>query len=523
MLNENKIRDFLADSLFVVEDHLTLIQKEYHLPNDFGSKGFIDILAKDQYNNFVIIEIKRSKATSRETIQEIIKYVALLKQNYLARDSEIRIIILSTDWNELIVPFSELLQQTALNVLGFKLHLDARGNPISKESIAPIAINKIRNLSRTTFFYLFENDGRREHCIRFLEKRCGELGIHNYLFVKLAKAKSEQRSMPYPYSLYLSFQELSVQEYKSIIGKPDDELDLQQDESDEEEFISYLEQEFLILLDTYGYHDSVESGNPEKFVSVIMMQNWEVEFILRYGIFSSDPRFTDDILFAELKGVEGSSNVKYLRFGESSNKNLLHDIREEIQRPLKDNLFWLNHLHSTFDYLIKLKRPFRFVFDIYHPESLFDNIWRALHFNNYDYLPIYHLLVDMIDKQETFVYSGKIGWDGDPVDVTAVEKYLRDNRDSFINKFIDCVTGLNDSQLLPLYHLQFQNTFKIFSGSSMTVDHQISFVGGEAVTRNSEAIDFCEWQKNNPALKTILDRLYRTYTNAFIILIVLFS
>ena len=104
---EAKIRDWLANNLSFISDDLQLIQKEYHLQNTFGSTGFIDILAKDRYNNSVIIEIKRSNATARQAIHEILKYASLLKQNFKIKDSEIKAIIISTEWRELLVPYSD--------------------------------------------------------------------------------------------------------------------------------------------------------------------------------------------------------------------------------------------------------------------------------------------------------------------------------------------------------------------------------------------------------------------------------
>jgi RecB family endonuclease NucS len=78
---ENIIRDYLADNLSVICNDLSLIKKEYYLPNILGTRGFIDILAKDNKNNYVIIELKRTNEASREALHEILKYVEVLKQN----------------------------------------------------------------------------------------------------------------------------------------------------------------------------------------------------------------------------------------------------------------------------------------------------------------------------------------------------------------------------------------------------------------------------------------------------------
>jgi len=57
---EKTIRDNLARQLDVLEPGLQLIATEYSLPNAHGTKGFIDILAKDALGNRVVTELKRS-------------------------------------------------------------------------------------------------------------------------------------------------------------------------------------------------------------------------------------------------------------------------------------------------------------------------------------------------------------------------------------------------------------------------------------------------------------------------------
>jgi RecB family endonuclease NucS len=64
---EDKIRDYLAAHLDLIEDGLTLINKEEYLPNDKGASGFIDIFAKSKDGRLLIIEIKRSDAAARRS------------------------------------------------------------------------------------------------------------------------------------------------------------------------------------------------------------------------------------------------------------------------------------------------------------------------------------------------------------------------------------------------------------------------------------------------------------------------
>jgi hypothetical protein len=151
---EAQIRDFLASDLTFLSKDFILIKKEFPLKNSFGTKGFIDILAEDSYQHFVIIEIKRSNQTAREAIHEILKYAGLLKQQLKVKETEIRICIVSTDWDELIVTFSELHKIIPYHLEGFKIQIDSTNKPIKKEFVKPLEEVLPRNISHNHMIFL---------------------------------------------------------------------------------------------------------------------------------------------------------------------------------------------------------------------------------------------------------------------------------------------------------------------------------------------------------------------------------
>ena len=57
-VQESRLRDQLAADLSVLEKGLQLVATEHPLGNQFGAGGRIDILARDECRNYVIIEIK---------------------------------------------------------------------------------------------------------------------------------------------------------------------------------------------------------------------------------------------------------------------------------------------------------------------------------------------------------------------------------------------------------------------------------------------------------------------------------
>ena len=137
-MNELEIRDYLANHIEIISKDFVVVRKEFQLKNIDGTNGAVDILARDCYNNYVIIEIKRSNQAARQALHEVTKYARLLKNNLKVKESEIRIIILSTEWEELLIPFSEYSQKTSLFLEGYKLIIDGyAGIVLGAELIKP--------------------------------------------------------------------------------------------------------------------------------------------------------------------------------------------------------------------------------------------------------------------------------------------------------------------------------------------------------------------------------------------------
>jgi hypothetical protein len=159
---ENLIRDALAEDLGKLEDGLELIETEYKLPNPIGGKGFIDILARDRFGLLVVIEVKRSDATARQTIHEIFKYTALLRSNHGIAEDAVRCVVLSADWHELLVPFSEFTASAPYHVDGYKIEVDDEGVCTGLEPVRAIKDAGSLELCPSGLVYLYTTAEERE-------------------------------------------------------------------------------------------------------------------------------------------------------------------------------------------------------------------------------------------------------------------------------------------------------------------------------------------------------------------------
>ncbi len=76
---EAQYRDLVAANLSAIDASLTLVGAEHEIRLPDGRVSRIDILAKDRFGCFTVIEIKKSNQTARSTVQQLFKYAHFLK------------------------------------------------------------------------------------------------------------------------------------------------------------------------------------------------------------------------------------------------------------------------------------------------------------------------------------------------------------------------------------------------------------------------------------------------------------
>jgi hypothetical protein len=87
---ESDLRDFLAKNLHFLEPGLRLYQEEGITGIEFPVGGrFVDILAIDERNNLVVIELKVSRGYDR-VVGQILRYMAWIQQNHAEPSQQVR-------------------------------------------------------------------------------------------------------------------------------------------------------------------------------------------------------------------------------------------------------------------------------------------------------------------------------------------------------------------------------------------------------------------------------------------------
>jgi hypothetical protein len=211
ILTEAQLRDELSRRLELLEPGLALRSVEYRLSNQQGASGSVDILAIDRYSANVIIELKKSNQTARQALHELHKYIALIKMDHGLRDSQIRCILVSTEWHELIVPFSEFTRTAPWAIDGYRLFLTDAGIPDHAEKIVPVAAPAELRLCPEHSIYFFREQIRRDEALPVLLKMLRDHNISEFLLLKL-DIKQRRFEGTCDFALYLIVPEFTPDE-----------------------------------------------------------------------------------------------------------------------------------------------------------------------------------------------------------------------------------------------------------------------------------------------------------------------
>lgn len=111
---EADLKNYLAKNLSVIEPGLVLFEDDGISGIEFPVGGrYIDILATDSNNNYVVIELKVSRGYDR-VVGQLMRYIAWIAENQADSGQEVRGIIIARDINEDLVMACSLLPKVTM-------------------------------------------------------------------------------------------------------------------------------------------------------------------------------------------------------------------------------------------------------------------------------------------------------------------------------------------------------------------------------------------------------------------------
>lgn len=452
---ENKLRDLLSTHLEVLEPNLTLVSKEAYIPNSLGTRSFIDLLAIDTDKRYVLIELKRSNEAAREAIHEIYKYFEAVKAHLGVREHEVRAMVVSTEWKELIVPFSRFLSDSNLSISGFSLSVDDN-HVLSAQLTEPIAINNGHYLAPWHHLNRYYDADSLQRGIAEHEQTCAIKGITDYVilimkaapnFVELARAQfiemykdsmskggisiTDDQAIAaaeslgnYEYIAYFAMRLMKRDEGMVLIKDmiASEEVSEYFDDAGEEDGLRFMH-ETLSAMDPCPHRDYYEIGYAAKLQWKLDQEDWSIVELRRYGSFARNKALTDEAILGELCGKDGTTGQRLTRSIKLSDPSQYRSTIDSIRTCLEDNPRWQGHL-LRFVEEIREQYPDNDVYlHIYNPCTglvTISNI--ALHEDGILYVPMYRLSVqsDQIER----VYFGYLGYESSKISFKEIlEKY----------------------------------------------------------------------------------------------------
>jgi hypothetical protein len=298
---ESIIRDKLAENLEVIEPGLCVRTKELVIANPHGASGKIDIFAEDRWAHRVVIEIKRSDKSAREATHEIFKYTELLKRQHGLKDSELRILLISTDWHELLVPFSAYARDTAFQCEGYRITVDSDGAIQSLQKVELLERPHLLDFIPQHVFWLFRNSVLRAAATPVLAEKIRNQGITDFVLF-LLDYQGSHSNVGFPFGIYACLGSLPPKLLDNFLGASDESIDDRQERVTSKVFGSI------------SFEDAdAEAGYPEK--AAALQEEWKLQSASRHGRwYGSEQVYSDDELWIRVASLDNGNAFFFEKF-----------------------------------------------------------------------------------------------------------------------------------------------------------------------------------------------------------------
>ena len=365
---KDRIRDYLAEHLDLLGDGLSLIQKEHMLPNPTGAGGRMDILARDKFGTFVVIEVKRSNEAARQTLNEIHKYTALLRIQQGLDQTQVRVIIVSTDWAELRLPLSECADVFPYTVDQFAITTLPDGMVTHVERVILIPKTVIIRLSRVQGAFSFQTSKVRDAALAKLVSAAAKVGVADFVILRLDYS-GRSRAVCFPFALYFLFPfpllNANLEESERLKAQVvwDDTLD-----QPDENFLS------AVTSSVVGLFDDFEMGYPEKLTTILT--EWKVAELLGYGRLARNHSLLNEADILRLaQAVEGGSPIYISKLCSPKHSAAWKQLQNDLKSTLRGMLEW-ERVVPTFLEEIESENPNASVsVDIFNPANLLMSLY----------------------------------------------------------------------------------------------------------------------------------------------------
>jgi hypothetical protein len=445
---EDRIRDYLADHLELIGDGLLLIRKEHALPNPSGSGGKIDILARDKFGVFVVVEIKRSDQAARQTLNEIHKYTGLLRTLHGLDETQVRVVIVSTEWNELRLPLSECVDIFPYSIEPIAITTTADGTVTGVERVSLVPKTGIIRLSRVQGAYCFRDAKSRDAAMAVLISAAKEAILKDFVVLKLNYTGRSQ-AVCFPFSLYFLFSSpllsASIAEVKLFKAQIewDDELD-----QPDENFLIAVMKSFV------GNSDDFEMGYPEKLTTILL--EWEIVELSRHGrLAEGHSLLLNEDIMSLAQAVEGGSPIYIHKLCSPKLSAAWKELRINIASTLSGMPDWEKIVPVFLNEIESQNRAATVSVYVFNPGNLLMSLYHAGWANDFAKCPHLEIVVDDAVHKQVRMLVSLLAWNGKPIKQTPAQivKRIFGNIDFWMGSTHFHETYLYEAKLLTAHKL----------------------------------------------------------------------
>jgi hypothetical protein len=424
---EQELREYLVHNLDLIEPGLRPVQlEEYRLQNAHGTRGSIDILARDRHGLWVVIELKRSKTTSRQALHEVAKYTELLcREDHLAPD-RIRAIIVSTDWSELLVPVSNMARDWNHDLRGYHLILDDNGLPATAQRVKLLARAFEHRITPIHIMYFFHSAQDRNDAWLTIIRTARKIGAVDMLAAEFDRVGHFDR-VPNPFGLYVG------------IGRIDPNnaaARLRRGYSGPEPFAADNPVEYLALCHIcdhlagkfHKYRHITESAYPGLLSNIANDADWAVRGYCGSGAFDDVRALDERDRYRFLSGDDrGDGQIKFTGSANPAMTTRWKNFITETENSLAGNREWSTLVRGWLDEVATSVGDGDVVLHIYNPCDLLGTLIHGWPDRMDDYLPSIFGFTNPESGYASYV-NGALYWtDGSRGDLA--ESFRRTYRD----------------------------------------------------------------------------------------------
>ncbi|WP_406422439.1 endonuclease NucS domain-containing protein [Streptomyces sp. NBC_00842] len=333
---EEQLRDELSHSLSLIEQGLRLIGTEYPVPNANGTRGRIDILARDAHGSWVVIELKRADGTARQALHEVTKYTELLREELGIRQDRIRAVIVSTTWRELLTPVSNMVRDWSHDLRGYALHLDSDGKPARAERVTFLPEPVAPRVTPHHFIYFYNSPEDRDLGWQEIIGRAEEAGGTDLLAANFRRVR-DVHLVRAPFGLYFAIGAAEPRKVPEWI----------KEECEDPDMVDPHEYEILCHITKHVFAADYDSARPGLLRELHEDPHWDLEGYRTAGAFAKRAPLDDRDLLRDLNGDdEGIGEILYDGSARTTDRGRWPALLKESTRSLGGNPSWEHLTHA---------------------------------------------------------------------------------------------------------------------------------------------------------------------------------